>query len=176
VGESTGRNASPLNYTAWNPREESRARGSIFAGDRATARQIIVCRQRNLLKVANSRDRIGRRAAKGYNRHVRTHVWRVAAVAVHVNVAGVGWGGESACTGLGERERERERGGGRGIIDERDSGRNEDGARPCANMLYARARSLVTARQNRRIVRQRGFCLFYGVPRASTSRDGRAGE
>jgi len=109
VGESTGRNASPLNYTAWNPREESRARGSIFAGDRATARQIIVCRQRNLLKVANSRDRIGRRAAKGYNRHVRTHVWRVAAVAVHVNVAGVGWGGESACTGLGERERERER-------------------------------------------------------------------
>ena len=34
-------------------------------------------------------------------------------------------------------------------------------------MLYAQARSLVTAQQNRRIVRQRGFCLFYGVPRAS---------
>lgn len=40
-------------------------------------------------------------------------------------------------------------------------------------MLYAQARSLVTAQQNRRIVRQQGFCLFYGVPRASI--EGRAG-
>lgn len=66
--------------------------------------------------------------------------------------------------------RERARRGERKIIDDRDSGRNEDGARPYANMLYAQARSLVTTRQNRRIVRQQGFCLFYGVPRASTSR------
>lgn len=47
------------------------------------------------------------------------------------------------------------------------------------NMLYAQARSLVTAQQNRRIVRQQGFCLFYGVPRASIEgaggRDGESG-